>query len=979
MKRVFAWLLTLALLIGLLPNIALAADTVTVTVTMDTQVVAEDASHYGLTALPETATVTVPKDSTVDAVLRQWASDQSVSVAIESSAYGPYLTAIGDFGAFGTNAFNVLCAAAGYTPAGSGDVFQYAGWTYSIDGTGGLGLGNDTISGGETIDFRYGLYMASGTWEQVDHVFLDAYNTLAGHIAEGDAAARGDFNEAQWETLQTALGAAKSEKSAIDLTAAGMWMNYFAEKQTALWGPGSPTDKLQKADLALKNAVNKVVTPAEITFSENDVELPLNQSYTIVPTVGPEGASQEVTYEAFLGDTAFSVSDMGTITPTATNNLCWVKVACKDNAGVFAYFRFKVVEARYETVDSTAKTTALLESIAASYTGMSSEWIVMDMAAYEDVVPASASKSSAEAKKAYINSVIDALTGSSVGETTYAKAIIALQSIGADPQKIYPHKSSTFISAAAGLSGLAEHDPSAWVAPYTLAALNQGDYGTDALEQEIIAAVLANQAGDGSWSEWGDSIQTTANVIAGLAFYYGTNSTVTTALDKAIAYLSAAQKADGSFDAYGTGPDANTAAMVIIALSALGIDPDGDARFIKGGVSALDALAAFGLADNSGFGYTDNTEFNPSATEQGFRALIAAKAVKDRGTAFNIYDFSANEVEPARYTTSGGGGGSRPSASDEKITVSFALKTHEESWIDAREVKVSKGSSVGELFVQVLEEEDRLSYVNQEGYISSVTKGGKTLAARDLGKNSGWKYMVNGVSPAVGMNDKKLSDGDEVVWYYVVDYTKDKNWNENGPAGDGETTEKEGEKPFATDFSDVDSHWGAKAIAFCAEKGLMKGTGEGAFSPNMTASRAMIVTVLHALEKTPAPDTGNAFADVASGEWYTNAVLWASKNGIVSGYNGNFMPNADVTREQLAVMLWRYERAKGRAADMADEDKLQQFADAGEVSPWAREAISWACGVGLLRGGDGRIMPQKTATRAEIAQVFFNLLSDTRS
>ncbi|MBR7147039.1 MAG: S-layer homology domain-containing protein [Oscillospiraceae bacterium] len=975
MKKLTALVLSFVLAVSLLACSAQASGNVTVTVTMDTQSVAENVSDYGLSPLPATAEVTVPAGSTVETVLAQWASEQNVSTLVESSTYGPYLKTIGAFGAFGTDEFTALCAAAGYTPAGYGDIFEYAGWTYTVDGVGGLGLGNDTVEAGDEIAFRYGLYMASGTWEQVDHLFLDAYNALSEKIAGGDAANENEFTPAQWQTLSTALAEAKSEKAAVDEEAAGMWMNYFAQKQTALWGTGSPTDKLQKAAAALDNALNKVVSPESITFAQNDVELPLNQTLTIAPIVNPEGAPQDVVYEAFLGDTAFAVSEAGVVTPSGKNNLCWVKVSSKNDASVFSYFKFKVVDARAEPAMDSAQVQQLLSNIAASYASNSGEWVVMDMAAYKALEP-TASGTSEAAKKAYIDAAIDSLTANGAGESTYAKAILALQSIGVDARELYASgRNGAKRNAVALLTALETHGSSAWVAPFTLAALNQGDYGTDELEQSIVSAVLAGQSlENGSWSEWGDSVQTTANVIAGLSFYYGTDPAVTAVLDKAVEYLSSVQSSDGSFDAYGTGADANTQAMVIIALSALGIDADSDARFVKGEASVLDALLTFAVVDGSGFGYTDNSAVNAGATEQGFRALLAAKGMHESAAAFNIYDFSANTVAPAYHSgyTSGGGGSVTPPAppQDTGITVSFTLKTHEETWIAKHTVEADEGSSVGDVTVQVLDAAEDISYVNLGGYISSITKGEKTLAAMTLDKNSGWKYSVNGEDPVVGMNDMTLSDGDELVWYYVVDYTAG-----SGGSRPAQTQTPEEEKPTqeapAAEFADTKGHWAAEAIAYCAEKGIMNGTGEGAFSPNVTASRAMLAKVLYALAGQPSGEGKNTFTDVESGAWYADAVAWASESGIVTGSEGKFMPDASLTREQLAVMLWRYERGCGHGTERAE----LSFADTADISPWAAEAVEWAFGAGVLRGSDGRVMPQKEATRAELAQVFFNLFA----
>lgn len=625
-----------------------------------------------------------------------------------------------------------------------------------------------------------------------------------------------------------------------------------------------------------------------------------------------------------------------------------------------------------DPIEEAVSVDALLVNIAAGYVENSGEWYMMDMAAYANANPDSAYKTTDDTKQTYINSAIASINQESVGETTYAKAILALQSIGADPQKLYPADSDTAISAVDGLKALENHSSSAWVAPYTLMALNQGDYGTDALEQNIISSVLSNQAENGSWSEWGDSIQTTANMIAGLAFYYDTDETVKTAVDKAVGYLSAAQKDDGTFDAYGYGSDANTAAMVVIGLSALDIDPDTDARFIKNGNSALDGLLSFALSDNSAFGYTNNTTANSYATEQGFRALVAASDLR------NVYDFSANAVAPAYEggmpsdggeddTTSGG----NTTVPDTDITVTFTLKTHQTTWISKQSVELEEEATVADLIYEVAEQDDKLSFTDKSGYISSITYDGETWAEFDAGKNSGWKYTVNGLAPVVGMNDRVLEDGDKVVWYYVTDYTQDSTTDEE-PVKEEEAAEEDVILPF----TDTKDHWAQEAIAYCYAKGLMVGTGETTFAPDLTTSRGMIVTILYALEEKPAVSGGTAFADVDENAWYADAAAWAAKIGIVSGYgDGCFGPDDEITREQMALILMNYARYKGYDTKKAND--LDKFSDAGEINSWALDAVRWANAEGMMNGRSAdTIAPLGTATRGEAATILMKFLEN---
>lgn len=170
-------------------------------------------------------------------------------------------------------------------------------------------------------------------------------------------------------------------------------------------------------------------------------------------------------------------------------------------------------------------------------------------------------------------------------------------------------------------------------------------------------------------------------------------------------------------------------------------------------------------------------------------------------------------------------------------------------------------------------------------------------------------------------------------------------------------------------FKDVhENNWFYNSVKYAYEKGLMQGTGLDTFSPFSNTSRAMIVTILHRLEKTPA-GLGDIFNDVAEGTWYKDAVAWAAANGIVGGYGGNrFGPNDSITREQMACILYRY--AKYAGYDVSQSGSLTGFTDGGQTSKWAVAAMEWAVGSGLIQGKDGNILdPAGLATRAEAATI----------
>jgi len=173
------------------------------------------------------------------------------------------------------------------------------------------------------------------------------------------------------------------------------------------------------------------------------------------------------------------------------------------------------------------------------------------------------------------------------------------------------------------------------------------------------------------------------------------------------------------------------------------------------------------------------------------------------------------------------------------------------------------------------------------------------------------------------------------------------------------------------DFSDVPAdHWAADAVAFASAHELFNGTAPGRFSPNQPMSRGMLAVVLHNLENNPAQALTGVFSDVDNSRWYAEGVSWAAAQGIIGGYgNGTFGPNDNITREQLAVMLWRY-----AGSPAATEGELH-FADADRASDWAAEALRWAVEEGILNGKDGGILdPDGQATRAETAQMLKNFM-----
>ncbi|MGN1007601.1 MAG: C69 family dipeptidase [Butyricicoccus sp.] len=176
-----------------------------------------------------------------------------------------------------------------------------------------------------------------------------------------------------------------------------------------------------------------------------------------------------------------------------------------------------------------------------------------------------------------------------------------------------------------------------------------------------------------------------------------------------------------------------------------------------------------------------------------------------------------------------------------------------------------------------------------------------------------------------------------------------------------------------SDFNDVaSSAWYADAVAYVTGKGIMSGTSTTTFAPSAKLTRGMIAQVLYNMENQPA-SSGSVFTDVASGAWYADAVNWAAASAIVSGYgNGKFGPNDNITREQMASILFRYAQFKGLNA-VTLEENLTGFSDEAQISSYAVSALNWAVGKNLISGkGNGILDPKGNATRAEVAQILMN-------
>ena len=635
----------------------------------------------------------------------------------------------------------------------------------------------------------------------------------------------------------------------------------------------------------------------------------------------------------------------------------------------------------------------LMDNIAATYTNSSSDWVVFDMAAYaklDNTKP----KTSDEAKTNYLNLTTNELAGTSPLVSDRAKAEIILAALGVDSIKLKTVDGTEYSNAAklADMNLGSSH----YTAPWVLLAEQAGQVKlTDAQRANMISLLTdsTNLGKDGLFfTKWaGETFadpDTTGTALAALAKYNTSEyPKVQTFVNKAVEGLSKAQNSNGSFG------NVNSDAMVIIGLTAIGIDPAADSRFVKGGCSLADAPLLYVNDDKNGFtvGYISGTQGEKAqalATEQGFRALVALEkfdSLRGDSKSFNIYTqtaktsqsgnttvitpnkpntgYESNNVGSVPSTGSGSVGGS----TNNWISVVLSITPGDNSQWYQGSLRLEKDATV-EQAIRSAAESAGLTLDIKDGYLRSITRNGDTLGQYDEGSNSGWMYKVNGKAPNVGIADYKLTGGETISLYYTADYTKEDDMDISAPAAGGNTAQTDAPLPFV----DVDkSEWYYTAVQYAYENGLFSGTSATTFAPEDTLSRSMVVSVLYRLSGSPSVTDSRSFSDVSSGLWYTDAVNWAAGTSVIDGVGDNrFAPESDITREQLATILYRY--AKNMHLTDANDTELSRFKDADTVSDWAAEAMVWAVANGLISGtSDTTLSPKDTATRAQFAQIMY--------
>jgi len=281
-----------------------------------------------------------------------------------------------------------------------------------------------------------------------------------------------------------------------------------------------------------------------------------------------------------------------------------------------------------------------------------------------------------------------------------------------------------------------------------------------------------------------------------------------------------------------------------------------------------------------------------------------------------------------------------------------------------------------------------------DGYITIINPKNGTVSVSDDWADEDQKITLT-ITPDKGyavdkieivdaegdkIDAKKVEDKDDKYTFRMAncDVTVTVTFKEEGKTEDKEETEEtdkteETTTPETITFSDVkESDWFYKGVSYVVENGMMNGVGDNQFAPNAPLTREMLAVVLYNMKKQPESTGVNPFADVKADMWYTDAIVWANANGIVAGYDDSTFGLGDsITREQLATILYRYAQLKGY--DVTEKTDLTGYADSTAISGYAVEAMQWANANGIVNGmTETTLAPQGTATRAQVATMLMN-------
>ena len=643
----------------------------------------------------------------------------------------------------------------------------------------------------------------------------------------------------------------------------------------------------------------------------------------------------------------------------------------------------------------------LMNSIAATYTNSSSDWVVFDMAVYAKC----GFGSNTTDTENYLNLTINELAGTSPLATDRAKAEIILAALGIDSIRLTPLDGAEY-SNAAKLAAM-NLGTSHYTAPWVLLAEQAGQMKLSDKQRSSMISLLTSSLGpDGLFvTKWAGEIfadpDTTGTALAALA-KYNTNEypKVQAFVNKAVEGLSKAQSSNGSYG------NVNSDAMVIIGLTAVGIDPASDERFVKGGCSLADALLLYVNETRNGFttaavGAVNGESTQKAAalaTEQGFRALVTLEklaSLNGDSKSFNIYTqlvktsasgsttttrpekpsdgFTSNGAGtvPSTSTDSGTGGSAGSTTTAEWISVAVSIEPGSGSAWYSGSVRVAEGATV-EQALEAAAAQAGLILNIKDGYLRAVIRSGVTLGQYDEGPNSGWLYKVNGAMPSVGMSGYTLKAGDQILLYYTADYTKEfgtGSWDKPSSGGavgktetvtnaDGSTTKTE-TKPDGTVAATTTKPDGSTTVAETKPDGSVSTVEKRADGTEIKTAQPVSgeITASVSVPKSVGSTRVDIPVSKPTGSMVAVIVHPDGTEEIVKG--------SVVTETGIAL------RAEGDVR-LKIIDNAKSFNDMADH--WAKDAVEFASSRELFNGvGNDAFGPDRSMTRGMVSTVLARL------
>ena len=643
----------------------------------------------------------------------------------------------------------------------------------------------------------------------------------------------------------------------------------------------------------------------------------------------------------------------------------------------------------------------LMNSIAATYTNSSSDWVVFDMAVYAKC----GFGSNTTDTENYLNLTINELAGNTPLVTDRAKAEIILAALGVNSTKLATVDGTEY-SNAAKLTDMMNLGASHYTAPWVLLAEQAGQLKlTDAQRNSMIALLTdsKNLGDDGLFfTTWAGETyadpDTTGTALTALAAY-ADRAAVKSFIDKAVAGLSKAQNSNGSYG------NVNSDAMVIIGLAAVGIDPASDERFVKGGCSLADALLLYVNDTRNGFttaavGAVNGESTQKAAalaTEQGFRALVTLEklaSLNGDSKSFNIYTqlvktsasgsttttrpekpsdgFTSNGAGtvPSTSTDSGTGGSAGSTTTAEWISVAVSIEPGSGSAWYSGSVRVAEGATV-EQALETAAAQAGLILNIKDGYLRAVIRSGVTLGQYDEGPNSGWLYKVNGKAPNVGIADYPLNGGETITVYYTADYTKESGLDISAPASggavgktetvtnaDGSTTKTE-TKPDGTTVETTTKPDGSTTVAETKPDGSVSTVEKRADGTEIKTAQPVSGEITASVSVPKSVGSTRVDIPVSKPSGSMVAVI-VHPDGTEEIVRGSVVTETGVAlRAEGDVRLKIIDNAK-RFNDMADH--------------WAKDAVEFASSRELFNGvGNDAFGPDRSMTRGMVSTVLARL------